>query len=335
MIIASAAVILGLGGLIVGAHYFVDGAAAVAKRAGVSLLVIGLTVVALGTSAPEIMVSISAALVGSGSLAVGNALGSNLANIGLVLGFTALVSPLPIALVQLRRELPLLIIVTLGVGFCLFDGTLDRFNGVLLMAAFIVVFYYLLTGKAHQPNAKRVAHIESIHDLSRAGAMVQLFTGLFALTVGAQLLVWGAKIIAVYWGVSELVVGLTVVAVGTSLPEFATTVASALKKHHDMAIGNILGSNLFNLLAVMAVPALISPMTLDPLALSRDYMMMTAITLLLAALLYGHYLWARRLSSRTSGQRDHKLLIGRFAGLVLLSVYASYYWLIFLQDSGG
>ncbi len=323
MFLTYSAIIAGLAGLVIGAHYFVDGAAATAKRLGISPLVIGLTIVALGTSAPELMVSISAVVNDAGNLAVANALGSNLANIGLVLGITALLVPLPIAAILLRREIPLLVLATLGAGICLLDGQLSQANGLWLLAMCMLVFYYLTQRKLHQTEP--VDTTPSIPVYSTGSASVHWVIGLCLLIIGAQLLVWGAKNIAVAMGISEWMIGLTLVAVGTSLPELATTIVSALKGHYEMAIGNILGSNLFNLLAVLAVPALFGPIALDPQSFSRDYSAMLGITLLLAVLLYGHTMWRRRLDQTTM---QH---ISRWEGLLLLSVYSGYYYWIFMQ----
>ena len=319
MTLAIAAILTGFIGLIWSADRFVEGAAALAKNLGMSPIMIGLTIVAIGTSAPEIIVSISAAMNDSGALAVGNALGSNLANIGLVLGITAFITPIPISTQVLRRGLPALILVTVAASYCLIDHSLSRLDGVLLLLALVLIFTYLVKDKAHQPNIELEVDTESIHDMSFLRAWLLFLLGLVLLIATSQLLVWGAKEVATALGISELVIGLTVVAVGTSLPELAATVASAIKGHHDMAIGNILGSNLFNLLAVMAIPGIIAPIELSPEVFYRDYLAMTGLTLLLAVMLYLHrILWNRASHS-----------IGRFEGSLLLLGYAAYYYFLF------
>jgi cation:H+ antiporter len=319
MTLAIVTIILGFIGLIWSADRFVEGAAALAKNLGMTPIMIGLTIVSIGTSAPEIIVSISAAFNQSGALAVGNALGSNLANIGLVLGITAVMTPIPIARRLLRRELPILIVATVAASYCLIDGALSRIDGIILLLALCLIFTCLVKSKSHQPDAEHLADVEHIPDVNFGKAWLLFLFGLGLLIISSQALVWGAKTIAIDLGISELVIGLTVIAVGTSLPELAATVASALKGHHDLAIGNILGSNLFNLLAVMALPGLIAPVHLAPEVFYRDYGAMTAITLLLAAMLYGHrLLWSKA---------SHSL--GRIEGSLLLLAYAAYYYFLF------
>lgn len=250
---AVAALLGGFVGLIWSADRFVEGSAALARRLGVPKLIIGLTIVAFGTSAPEIMVSISASLRGSGELAVGNALGSNLANMGLVLAITALLVALPIQRHLLMRELPILLLATALAGATLYDGQLTHVEGALLLAALLVAMAVLtLSRRTHPPELD-----SDIPDYTRLAASLWFLIGLVTLVASAELLVWGAQELALAAGVSPLVVGLTLVAIGTSLPELAASVGSALKGHQDMALGNIIGSNLFNVLAVMALPGLI------------------------------------------------------------------------------
>jgi cation:H+ antiporter len=327
MITSSIAIIIGFIGLIWSADRFVLGAAAIARNWGMAPIMIGLTIVALGTSAPEIIVSISASLNHSAALAVGNALGSNLANIGMVLGITAVIAPLPIARHLLKREIPLLIAATLGAGLCLMDNHLSVMDGALFLIALGGIFYVLTISKSHQPDAEHEADVEHIPELPTNKAWIAFIIGLVLLVGSSQILVWGAKEVATALGVSELIIGLTVVAVGTSLPELAATVASAIKGHHDIAIGNVIGSNLFNLLAVMAMPALISQPELNPEVFSRDYAAMTAITLFLALLLFGHIIWSKLVNgSNTVPKHRH---IGRLEGALLLFAYAAYYYYLF------
>lgn len=335
MIEASLAIFIGLIGLIWSADQFVAGSAAIAKNHGMAPIMIGLTIVALGTSAPEIIVSISASLSNAGELAVGNAIGSNLANIGMVLGITALIAPIPIAKNITRREMPLLILSTIAASYCLYDLKLDWVDGILLLAALCIIFTLLVTSKSHQPDAEHEADVEHIPSLTERKAWLLFAIGLSFLIISSQLLVWGAKIVAIELGVSELIIGLTVVAVGTSLPELAATVASALKGHHDIALGNIIGSNLFNLLGVMAMPALIGGTELNEAVFNRDYFAMTAITLLLALIVYLHPWWERLAAivkpnvQRRSYSIKHHSKLGRVAGVLILSFYAGYYYWLF------
>jgi cation:H+ antiporter len=331
MLYASIAILLGFAGLIWSADRFVAGSAGIAKNLGMAPVLIGLTIVAFGTSAPEILVSISAALEDAGELAVGNALGSNLANIGLVLGVTAIIAPLPIAAAQMKRELPILIAITLAASYCLYDARLTLLDSILLLTALFAIMGYLVNSKSHQPDAEHQADVEHLPDVAMAKAWLLFFIGLGLLIISSQVLVWGAKEVAQAFGVSELVIGLTIVAVGTSLPELAATIASALKGHHDIAIGNVLGSNLFNLLAVMAVPAFFEPLSLAPEVFARDYLSMTAITLLLAIMLYGHRIWARLARSQQQSYRHNHL--GRLGGALLLLSYGAYYYWLFISQS--
>ncbi len=325
------AILIGFVGLIWSADRFVAGAAGIAKNLGMTPIMIGLTIVAFGTSAPEILVSLNAALEDAGELAVGNALGSNLANIGLVLGVTALVAPLPIAGTQLKRELPLVILISLLAGYTLYDSQLSLFDSAILLAALFFAMFYLVSSKSHQPDAAHEADTEHLPELSSSKAWGLFALGLVLLIISAKVLVWGAQEIALALGVSELVVGLTIVAVGTSLPELAASIASAVKGHHDIAIGNVLGSNLFNLLAVMPLPALVAELPLQAAVFSRDYLSMLAITLLLAAMLYGHRLWGRLAHDQQQSYRHNHL--GRIGGVLLLLAYGAYYYWLFLAQA--
>jgi cation:H+ antiporter len=334
MTLAIIAIIVGFAGLIWSADRFVAGAAGIALNLGMAPIMIGLTIVAFGTSAPEIIVSINAALENAGELAIGNALGSNLANVGLVLGLTALVSPIPIPSLVVKREIPLLVIATLLVSFFIYDQQLTPFDGVAMLVILTAIYVYLVNSKAHQPNAELEADVEHLPNVDKTKAMWLFIIGLVMLIISSRVLVWGAREIALGLGISELIVGLTVVAIGTSLPELAATIASALKGHHEIAIGNIVGSNLFNLLAVMAMPALISPSQLEAEVFYRDYLSMTFITLLLAVIIGVHYLAARK---KQPAEQDPATArsgsIGRLEGVLLLSFYGAYYYLIFTVSS--
>lgn len=315
------AILAGFGGLIWSADRFVGGSAAIASNLGISRLVVGLTIVSLGTSAPEIVVSISASLKGSGELAVGNALGSNLANIGLVLAITALIAPMPIQRHLLTQEIPILLLVTAAAGFILFDAQLVAIEGAFLLASLIPLLYFMVRTKQKNPAEEDDSEIP---DLGTSAAALWFVVGLTALIISSEALVWGAQIVATSFGVSPLIIGLTVIAVGTSLPELAASVMSALKGHHDMALGNIIGSNIFNILAVMSVPGLINPPQMDILVFSRDFLAMGGVTLLLAAAITVDY-WLRNRQPGSNGTAR----LGRRIGILLLASYISYYYLLF------
>ena len=314
MLLPSVVVALGLVGLLWSADRFVGAAAATAYRAGMSIMLVGLTIVSIGTSAPEIVVSVMASLDGAPDLATGNALGSNIANIALVLGVTALVVPIPVRFTIVRRELPLLLGATGLAGYALADGSLDRLDAALLIALLVFSLWWLFRAdEAEQEMA------DDIPGMALGKAIGWLVLTLAVMIASSRALVWGATELARTFGVSELVIGLTVVAIGTSLPELAACVASALKRHHDLAIGNVIGSNLFNMLAVLPVPALLAPGATDPAAAGRDFPVMLGLTLLLAALL----LWQRR------GR------LGRWIGALLACTYALYLTWLGLSVAAG
>ncbi|MFP4138682.1 MAG: calcium/sodium antiporter [Halomonas sp.] len=305
MLLPLIAVALGLLALLWSADLFVGAAAATARRAGMSTLLVGMTIVALGTSAPEVVVSLMASLDGIPDLAIGNALGSNVANIGLVLGITALVVPIPVRFSMVRRELPLLLGATGLAGYALANDHLGRLDALLLIALLAFSLWWLF--RADSPDVEEEMAGE-IPDLALGRALGLLLITLAVMVAGSRGLVWGASELARAAGVSELVIGLTIVAIGTSLPELVACVASALRRHHDLAIGNVIGSNLFNLLAVLPLPGLIAPGVVDGAAGERDYPVMLALTLALGALL----LWHRR------GR------LGRLPGALLAAAYFAY-----------
>lgn len=317
MLTASLAIIVGLVVLVWSADRFVLGAAATARHLGMSPLLIGMTIVSLGTSAPEIFVSATASLDGAGILAIGNALGSNITNMGLVLGITALIAPLPIQGKMLKKEIPILLLVTVIAGLVLQDLNLSFWDGVVMLACLAITLFWLF----NESNEQEIGGLDedeaaAIEHTSTAKSIMWLVIGLVALMISAKLLVWGAVDVARYFGISELIIGLTIVAIGTSLPELAASVASALKGHHDIAIGNVVGSNIFNLLAVMPIPGLVANTVIEKEVLYRDYGTMLMITLLLIAFIYGF---------RRKGR------VGRSAGTVLLLAYVSYLGLLFVQ----
>ena len=328
VLLPSLALITGIVGLLLGADKFVAGAAAAARNSGISAMVIGLTVVSIGTSAPEIIVSLNAALDGAGELAVGNAIGSNLANIGLVLGITALIAPLPVSRHLLREESPVLLVITALAGLCLYDGALNRVESVLLALLVIPLLVMVVKYKReHSDDNSSESDSSEIPELSSKAAALLFLGGLILLLVSARITVWGAREIAVIWGISDLVIGLTVVAIGTSLPELAASVVSALRGHHDIAVGNVFGSNLFNLMLVMTTAGAIAPIELSAEVFLRDYLSMALMTVMLVLFV------AVALRRGSNGERP--ALISRPLGAVLLAGYIGYYGVLWLTLSTG
>ncbi len=282
-----AAVITGLALLIWSADKFVEGAAALARLLGVSIMIIGITIVGFGTSAPEIVVSIVAVMQDTPGIAIGNALGSNIANIGLILGITAILAPIPIASRLFKTEYPLLLLATVVMAWSLYDLSLDSVDGLVLMGLLTLSLYYLIREhRRHPAEYAREEHEseEMVHAMKMSAAIGWLALGLLVLVSSSRLLVWGATGIAQALGISELIIGLTVVALGTSLPELAASIASLRKGKPDLAIGNVIGSNLFNSLAVIGLPALLTNFSFDVAARSRDLVVVIAMTLMLILL---------------------------------------------------
>ncbi|MDX1453632.1 MAG: calcium/sodium antiporter, partial [Oleiphilaceae bacterium] len=284
MLLFCIAILGGLAVLVWSADRFVTGAVATALNLGMTPMMVGLTVVAFGTSAPELIVSATAALEDASNLAVGNAIGSNIANIGLVLGVTALVSAIPLKATILKVEFPILLIATALATALIWDLHLSPWDGVGL--ALILIASMVALAKLQKEPVEDLDEIEESRSIAPTKAYMILAGSLILLLASSKALVWGASGIATTMGVSELVIGLTIVAIGTSLPELAASIASALKGHHDLALGNVIGSNLFNLLAVLAIPALLNPPTLEEDALFRDYGLMLGLTVGLAVLAY-------------------------------------------------
>lgn len=318
------AIIAGFAVLIWGADRFIDGAANIASNFGVSPLIVGLTIVGFGTSAPEMLVSALAAYDGAPAMGIGNAIGSNITNVGLVLAVTTLVSPLVVHSDTLRREFPVLIFVMLLALVLILDGDLDLFDGGILFSGFILTLagmtWLALSGRGLDDPLEREFEQEYAQpSMSAKTAFWYFFTGLVALLIGSRSLVWGATGVAELLGVSELIIGLTIVAIGTSLPELAASLVSALKNEHDIAVGNILGSNIFNLLAVLAMPGLIAPSQVDSMLLYRDFPFMVVLAV-------GLFLFARFCSQGR---------IGRVAGMLMLVVYIGYNSLLAYQNMPG
>jgi len=321
MLLNALALLAGLVMLAAGADRFVLGAATIARRLGVAPMVVGLTVVALGTSAPEMLVSAAAAMQGNPGIAIGNVLGSNIANITLVIGTSAVIAPLVVASQTLRREFPVLFAVTALAWLLCLDAELGRLDAVVLMVAMAVVLWLI----ARQARAARRsdplrqefdAQAAETEGMTTARAGLWGALGLAALLVGSKLVVFGASEIARAYGVSDLVIGLTIVAVGTSLPELGASVASALKGEPDMAVGNVLGSNMFNLLPVLGIAGLVQPFAIEREALQRDFPIMVALTVVLFVMCLG---WRRG-----TGQ------VTRLEGSVLLMMFVGYQGALYL-----
>lgn len=318
MLTAIAAVLVGLVILVWSADRFVFGAAATARHLGMSPLMIGMTIVSLGTSAPEIFVSATASLDGAGTLAIGNAIGSNITNVGLVLGITALVSPLPVKARMLRKEMPILLLVTAIAGLVLQDLAISFLDALIMLACLVVTLFWLFNESSEQGvSGLDDDENKALEGSSTGNAIMWLAIGLIALMASSKLLVWGAVDLARLFGISELVIGLTIIAIGTSLPELAASITSALKGHHDIAIGNVVGSNIFNLLAVLPIPGLVAYTQIQSIALYRDYMTMLGLTLLLIFVVY---------LVRNAGK------VGRIPGLTMLLIYVSYIGVLLYQS---
>ena len=312
MLLSFAAIALGLALLVWSAGKFVEGSAVTAAHFGMPPLLIGMVVVGFGTSAPEMVVSALAATQGNPGLALGNAYGSNITNIALILGITALISPIAVQSQVMRKELPILAAVTALAAWQLWDGELTRLDAVILLAVFAALLgWSIWQGMAQKSDAlgQEMASELDNHAMPLRKALLWLIAGLVLLIVSSRVLVWGAIDIAQSLGVSDLIIGLTIVAVGTSLPELASSIIAARKGEHDIALGNILGSNLFNTLAVVGIAGTISPMAVAPEILTRDMAVMGALTLSLFVLGYGF---------RSPGR------INRVEGGLLLAAFVGY-----------
>jgi cation:H+ antiporter len=298
-----------------GADRFVFGASALAKNIGVSPMIIGLTIVAMGSSAPEIMVAATASFNNATDTAVGNALGSNITNIALVLGLTALLKPLSIASSTLKKEMPVLLLVSLLAVYFLSDYFLTKAEGIILICLFFLVIGGLTwmsfnMEKGDPLQGETEGEIPS--NVPTSKAVMWLIVGMILLPLSAHFMVDSAEVIARYFGLSELVIGLTIIAIGTSLPELAACIAGVLKNEDDLALGNIIGSNIFNLLAVLAMPGLIAPGAVDVNAATRDSYVMLGLTMLL--IIFSFNLKGSRCINRVEGF----CLVGCFLGYQIL-----------------
>ncbi|MEH8019757.1 MULTISPECIES: calcium/sodium antiporter [Rheinheimera] len=313
MLLAVVALIAGLVLLVWSADRFVGGAAATARYAGMPPLLIGMLIVGFGTSAPEMVVSAMASADGNPALALGNAYGSNITNIALILGLVALLSPIAVNSQVLRKELPILMLVTLFAGWQLFDHQLSRLDAWCLLAVFFALVSWSIWQGMRNPQDTMAIDMQG--ELAQSSSMtlkqaiMWLVVGLVLLIAASRLLVYGAVFIAQSLGVSDLIIGLTVVAVGTSLPELASSLIAIKKGEHDIALGNIIGSNLFNTLAVVGIAAAINPMAVDAVVLTRDWTLMAVLTAAVFVMGYGYKKQGR---------------INRLEGAILLTIFVGY-----------
>jgi cation:H+ antiporter len=318
MLLPIAAILAGLALLVWSSDRFVEGSSALAFNLGVSPLVIGLTVVGFGTSAPEMLVAIFAAVEGNPSLAIGNAIGSNIANIALILGVTALIMPMVVHSRILRLEIPILVGVSIFALLLLIDNHLSALDGALLLVTLLTILTWLVRdaiGSKKRDVLAAEMYDEVPQRMALKAALFWFAVGLIVLLASARLLVWGAVAIAQTMGISDLVIGLTIVAIGTSLPELAASITSTLRNEPDLAIGNVIGSNMFNLLAVLAIPGLISPTALPAQVLTRDYPVMLGLTVALFVMAF-HF-------------RNDRRRINRVEGGLLLTAFLGYQGLLF------
>lgn len=315
----------GLALLVWSSDIFIDSAASIAQHLNIAPLIIGVVILGFGTSAPEMLVAILASLDNSPGLAIGNVVGSNIANIGLILGITAIISPIVIKSSLLKREFPILLGISVIGILLMLDNDLDVYDGYILIALLMVVMAWMIHANMKISPSDPLAE-ETLEELKDHPKMAlpkswgMLLIGLIVLMVSAKMMVWGAVEIAHFFEVPDMIIGLTIVAIGTSLPELAAAISAARKGEADLMIGNILGSNLFNLLAVMSMPALIAPSLIDNTTLIIDYPIMLALTLamLLVAL-----------------PRKGKAVITKFEGSLLLLSFVSYMLLLYFRSING
>ncbi|NUY56180.1 calcium/sodium antiporter [Salinivibrio sp. EAGSL] len=322
MLLATLAIIAGFALLVWSADRFVDGAAASAQYANVPPLLIGMLVVGFGTSAPEMVVSAMAAMDGNPALALGNAIGSNIVNITLILGVTTLIAPIAVHSTIVRKELPILLVVTLAVGAMLWNYAISFTEALILIGGFLLLVGWSIKHAMQtndDPLAQEVNAELTNQPLSRKQALTWLVIGLVLLIISSRILVWGAVEIAQQLGVSDLIVGLTIVALGTSLPELAASIIAARKGEHDIAVGNVVGSNMFNALAVIGIAGLIEPINeIGREVFWRDWMVMLAVTvlLILVSVRFG--------KTREINRAEGVLLLACYVGYTSMLVYATW-----------
>ncbi|HDP26185.1 MAG TPA: calcium/sodium antiporter [Deltaproteobacteria bacterium] len=312
MIAAFLAVAFGLALLVWSADRFVDGSASTARHFGMPPLLIGMVIVGFGTSAPEMMVSALSASQGNPGIALGNAYGSNITNIALILGLTTLISPIAVNSQVLRKELPILTAVTALAAWQILDGEITRSDALVLLVVFGALMGWSIWQGMQKKSDSLGGEMEqelTVYAMPIRKALFRLVSGLVVLIVSSRILVWGAVELAHRLGVDDLIIGLTIVAVGTSLPELSSSIIATWRGEHDIALGNVLGSNLFNTLAVVGIAGAIHPMAVGPEVFSRDIPVMAALTVSLFILGYGF---------RRPGR------INRFEGIALLACYLGY-----------
>lgn len=312
------AITIGLFLLIWSSDIFVDGASSIARNLGVSPLIVGMLIMGFGTSAPEIIVSATAAIQGNPSLGIGNAIGSNITNITLVLGLTAVFYVLPVHSQLLRKEIPLLLVAAVISWLLIIDEYFSRLDGLILLVVLaLILSWMVLSATKEDPLVDET--MEELHDtLPIKKSIVWTLGGLSVLLVSSSMLVWGASNIARDLGISDLIIGLTIVAIGTSLPELAATISSARKGETDLAVGSIVGSNIFNTLAVLAIPAIIQPLTLPDGVLNRDMPIMLGLTVLLLVFSIGCL-------------KKNRFKIDKLKGIILVSAFIAYESLLYYQ----
>lgn len=313
MLLPIFAVIGGLIVLVLSSDRFVDGAATTARHFGMPSLLIGMVIVGFGTSSPEMVVSTLSSIQGNPGIALGNAYGSNIANIGLILGITAIINPVTVSSNILKKELPILSLITLLSVALLYDLNFSHFDAALILVLFVLLISWSVYQGLKNGKDRLADEIdeEVPSPLSMKRAVLYLIFGLLFLIISSRILVWGAVEIARYFGVSDLVIGLTIVAMGTSLPELASSILAAQKGEHDIALGNVIGSNLFNTTAVVGIAGAIHPFAIDPLVIKRDMLVMTLLTISLFVIGYRF-------------KKDRQGRVNRFEGVGLLLCYFTY-----------
>jgi cation:H+ antiporter len=319
MILSLIGLAAGLAGLYFGGDWLVTGAARLARSLGISALIVGLTVVSIGTSMPELLVSLGAALRGSTDIAIGNVVGSNIANIGLILGISGLIYPIRVHVSLLRREIPIMLVVTVAAYVLMRDGTLSRGNGLVLlagMAGFII--FMVITGRQEQQAQQ---HTEPVSDdspaddrINRRNEVLRLIAGIAILMVGAQLTIDNALVVAREIGISELVIGVTLVAVGTSLPELVTSTVAAARHESDIAIGNVVGSNIFNIVGILGVTAVVRPILVAAQIVSFDALVMIGFSMLVLSFVL----------NRKLGRVEAAAFLGLYVAYIAYSVARSF-----------
>jgi cation:H+ antiporter len=307
-------IIAGFGILVWSADKFVDGAASTAKHLGMPTLLIGILIVGFGTSAPEMVVSAIAAMEGNPGLALGNAIGSNIVNIALILGVTAVISPIVVNSNIVKKEIPLLLLIVFIIGYLLLDNFLSFIEGIILLGGFFaLVVWSIISAMRNKGDALESDMEDELieHPMSLKAGIVWLIIGLVLLIASSRLLVWGAVGVATEFGISDLIIGLTIVALGTSLPELAASIIAARKGEHDIAIGNVVGSNMFNILAVIGIATVIAPMNNIPFeVLQRDWVVMLVLTIALLVMSYAF--------------KAKNGVITRVEGTILIICYVAY-----------